>query len=256
MDTSKKTMKTSKILLLAALPAAIMAANVQAAPEVYGKLNVSLQQETQDAGASNTQDNWKLESNASRVGVKGSADLGNTGLKGVYKLEYGTDVANGDGGTGWTSRNSYLGVQGSWGTVIGGKFDTPTKEAQGKVDLFNDYQWADITNVISGENRASQIIMYSAPKMGGVVMNVAVIPGQSSSTVAGGGEGPADGVSASAVYDTDNLYLAAAIDSDVSDNVALALPTGNAGTEKNSLRLVGQFKATSAIALGAILQRS
>lgn len=240
-------MKKSKILLLAALPAAILAANVQAAPEVYGKLNVSLQQETQDAGGTNTQDNWKLESNASRFGIKGSADLGSSGLKGVYKLEYGTAVDSGDAEL--TSRNSYVGVQGDFGTVIAGKFDSPTKEAQGKVDLFNDYLWADITSVITGENRPSNIMMYSAPKMGGVALNVAVMPGEQSGQAANEhNDGPADAVSASAVYDTDSLYLAAAVDSDVAE--------GTSAVQKNSIRLVGQFKVTSDIAIGAILQSS
>ncbi|WP_227498019.1 porin [Marinobacter santoriniensis] len=39
-------------------------------PTVYGKVNVSY--ENQDNG---TNDEWKLESNSSRIGVKGALDL-------------------------------------------------------------------------------------------------------------------------------------------------------------------------------------
>ena len=54
------------------------------------------------------------------------------------------------------------GIKGSFGTVWAGKHDTPTKLAQGKIDLFNDLE-GDIKNTFEGENRVSNIVAYSSP---------------------------------------------------------------------------------------------
>ena len=49
--------------------------------------------------------------------------------------------------------------------------DTPTKKAQGKIDLFNDTA-GDIKNILWGENRSKKIIQWSSPKVNGFTLNV------------------------------------------------------------------------------------
>lgn len=251
-------MKARKIALLATLPAAIMAANsAMAGVEVYGKVNVTVQQEQEENITTDTKDQWDLESNASRFGVKASTDLGDTGLKAVAKLEYEVAVDDGAADTDeLKQRNIYGGVQGGFGTVIAGNFDSPLKEAQGKVDLFNDLIYADITNVMVGENRMSNIIMYSTPKMeSGLAAHFAAMPGEENdiNCIPGNAgtdadqdgeceDGLADAMSASVTWENDMFYVALAMD--------------NAVKNLDVVRLVGQAKITEDFVLGGIIQQA
>lgn len=69
----------NKKLLALAIGAAIAmpVAALAEGPTLYGKIDLSL--ENQDNGAA---DMWVVENNASRIGVKGSADTGVSGLAG------------------------------------------------------------------------------------------------------------------------------------------------------------------------------
>jgi len=183
---------------------------------VYGKANLSLNKYDIES-SSPGEDNWKLESNASRLGVKGSYAI-NDNLKAIYKMEYQVYIDDGDSGSSkgndtFEQRNIYAGLQGNFGTLIAGKHDTPTKMAQGSIDRFNDLPLGDIGNVLEGENRQSNIIMYTTPKMGDFSFTAAVVPGEDNES--GSDEGVADGVSLALSYKVDNLYLAVTNDSDI-----------------------------------------
>jgi len=78
-----------------------------------------------------------VSGNSSRIGFKGSEDLGN-GLAAVWQVE---TAINSDGGatTGWAGRNTFVGLSGkSWGTAILGRHDTPYKLATRSLDVFGD----------------------------------------------------------------------------------------------------------------------
>ena len=199
---------------------------------VYGKVNVSLV--NADDGSN---DEWKLNSNASRLGVKGKSEIAE-GLTLVYKAEFEICVDDGDcKGQTFTQRNIMGGIKGSFGTVWAGKHDTPTKLAQSKIDLFNDLE-GDIKNTFEGENRVSNIVAYSSPEVNGFSSTVAMIPGEDAENDNGG---VADGVSYSVSYQQDDLYLAVAGDQDV-DNQDL-------------MRLVAQYKM-DALKLGVMYQQN
>ncbi|MFA7554418.1 MAG: porin [Spongiibacteraceae bacterium] len=211
--------------LLAAAITATTFSTVAAAADVtvYGKANVTLNQYDIEQLGATTQDNWKMESNASRLGVKGSIPV-NDSLKVIYKMEYETYIDDGDkSGNTFSQRNIYGGLQGNFGTVIAGKNDTPTKLAQGKVDKFNDLPLADIKNVFVGENRASNIIMYTTPTMSGFSVTAAIMPGEDNGTGSDDDDGLADYISAAVTYTQDNIYIALASDSDVSGNDVVRL---------------------------------
>lgn len=204
-------------------------------PTVYGKVNVSY--ENLDDGDN---DAWKLQSNASRLGVKGDLDLDIEDLKAVYKAEFEISVDDGDkDGETFSQRNIYGGFKhAKAGTLIAGKFDTPLKAAQGKVDQFNDLQ-ADIKNILAGENRVSNIVQYSSPSIADVVkLNFAVVPGEDQSAGAED-NGAADAVSSSVVFDNGNLYGSLAYDSEVADKLE-ADPTGD--SKVNIFRATGVAK--------------
>lgn len=177
---------------------------------VYGKINLSLDMVEFDdnVGASTPLDEWQINSNASRFGFKGETPL-DGGLSVVYQVEWQVDVDGSN--TDLTARNRFIGLSGDFGSIIAGRNDTPTKMAQNKIDLFNDYL-GDIANAFEGENRSRNIAIYSTPTFGIFSGQVAFIPGEDT---AGGNDGLSDGISAAGMVEIEDLYLALAIDRDV-----------------------------------------
>jgi predicted porin len=108
---------------------------------------------------------------ASRIGVKGSEDLGN-GLKAIYQVEFGislTDTNNTavSGNEAISMRNSYVGLAGNFGTVLAGRHDTPLKISTGPLDLFADTM-ADYNNTVGFQDlRADNVIAYISPSFSG-----------------------------------------------------------------------------------------
>lgn len=174
---------------------------------LYGKANVSLEW-VEEGEESHT----ALESNASRLGFKGSEKI-NDYVEAIYQLEY--EAHFDDGSTTFGQRNIFAGLKGGFGQIIGGRFDTPLKMAQHKVDVFNDLR-GDIKNFISpNEIRSQNTVMYSTPSLGGFVAHAAYISSEN--------EEVDDGKSFSLTYSTDSLYLALAFDQDVRTENAEAL---------------------------------
>mgnify|MGYP001046681267 FL=1 len=205
-----------KVLLTAAIASALSVSSYGFAEgpidgTIYGKVNVSVV--NQDTGSS---DEWKLNSNASRLGVKGKTEIAD-GLYAVYKAEFEVCVDDGDcKGQTFTQRNIMGGIRGSFGTIWAGKHDTPTKLAQNKIDLFNDLE-GDLKNTFEGENRVSNMVAYTSPEINGFAASVAIIPGEGADLDQDGidDSGLADGMSYSISYTKDNLFVTVAGDQDV-----------------------------------------
>ncbi|MDO8266564.1 MAG: porin [Moraxellaceae bacterium] len=229
-----------KLLALAVTAALAAPLTAQAAPTVYGLLNLSVDMVDQE---STGDDEWQVNSNSSRLGVKGEEDLGNK-YSAVYKAEFGVDA---DEVSGLTGRDRYLGLKSTWGTVKLGAFDSALKTAQGNVDQFNDMTFTDMGNYFAGENRMANVIGYESPKIAdAVTIKVNLQPGEDT---AGGNDSPADGISASVAYDAAGLYLALAMDSGVSSGPF------NDVTNRDAVRLVATY-TMDALQLGAMLQTS
>jgi len=197
----------NKVILLGTATAMLATAPFAAANgpidgKLYGKVNVSVV--NSDSGSDDT---WKLNSNASRIGLKGSTQV-SEGLTVFYKTEFQVDV-DGDGdGDVFKQRNIYAGIKGQYGSLLAGKNDTPTKLAQKKIDLFNDLD-GDIKKTFAGENRMSNIIAYTTPKYGNFSATYAVMPSE------GDNGSLSDAKSYSVNYNKGDLYVAVASDSDV-----------------------------------------
>ncbi len=136
-----------KSILAIAVAATMAAPAAMAAPTLYGNVHLSLNAADNDvAGADN---NLKVSSNTSAIGVKGSEDLGD-GLKAFYKLEF--QVAIGDkpdttpdtgfvggnasaGAVGALSgRDQFVGLKGGMGKIAFGSMSSNYKQMGGKVD--------------------------------------------------------------------------------------------------------------------------
>lgn len=112
-----------KQLLALAIGSMVVAPSVAMAdkgPIVYGKANVSYENQDNDV-----EDAWKLQSNASRLGVKGDLDLDFNEIKAIYKAEFEISIDDGDkDGETFGQRNIYGGfAHDSMGTLIAGKFE-------------------------------------------------------------------------------------------------------------------------------------
>lgn len=179
---------------------------VQADPlTVYGKINVSAQSSDDGAGRFS-----ELKSNASRFGVKGDYKLEDD-LTLIYQLEWEVDLTDEANEKNLKGRDQFIGLTGSFGTIKAGRNDTSLKLAQGKMDLFNDYE-ADIRTLWKGENRMSNSLVYITPKFAGFSLLVTHIMEDS--------EKGKDGQSVALMYGDDSLkdsplYASVSMDNDV-----------------------------------------
>lgn len=150
---------------------------------IYGKAFLTFDQKSSDATGAASQ--MRVNTNATRFGVKGSEDLGD-GLKGVYQLELEVD-GDGSGNSVSTTttttttttetvagavplalkstststststptpsgmgkmRNSGVGIDSDFGKVMLGVWDTPYKVAHNKIELFdNTTSWSSTTTI-------------------------------------------------------------------------------------------------------------
>ena len=177
-----------KILPLAIGAAiAAQAGLVQADATVYGKINLTAQTQDEVYGTDNPgysgatkKDDWELNSNASRLGVKGKAKI-NDDIDAVFKMEYETCVDDGVCGNNQTfnQRNIVGGLSSkTYGTLVGGKNDTPLKMAADGTDMFNDLPYGDITTYMVGENREDNIVLYTSPEFFHVTVTAATMLGE------------------------------------------------------------------------------
>jgi len=106
-----------------ALPLAAQAqtANVT----LYGRLNLDLEFiKGGQADGSNPVVN-RVSSNSSRLGVRGVENIGG-GLNAIFQIEQNIQGDTGNSSSsGLASRETFVGLQGNWGTVQAGKFLTP-----------------------------------------------------------------------------------------------------------------------------------
>lgn len=244
-------------LLIAGLTVASANVALAGAPTVYGKVNLTLNKydlnKLDAAGNSVTnQDNWKMESNASRLGVKGDLDVAGS-LKAVYKLEYEVIPSadkEGDGTSPFKQRNTYVGLQDSWGTVIFGRNDTPIKAIRTEVEAYHDMPIADVSNVLVGENRQNNMIMYTSPTMSGFAVTVMAAPGE--------GSGKNTGTSASAKHDNNDnsLFDSTSIAVTYTNSALfLALAAEQNVAKVDTVELSGQYKV-GAFKFGAVIQQA
>lgn len=179
----------------------------------------------------NDEDSQAQVSNGdSRLGVRGMKELGN-GLKAVFQFEVQVDLDDGGAKSGTlfsTGRNSYVGLEGGFGTVALGLFDTPYREFTDKIDIFAN-TLADHNTIISNigdgdtsaefNNREPNSINYWSPKFGGLQLKAQYRVDEDS-------EVSKDRYSVGAVYENGPWYATLAYDKH--ENEVDVLDTGGA----------------------------
>lgn len=207
-----------KQLLIAAALTSLSFQAAQAAPTIYGKLNVTLDQvDNSDYAGNNT---TALNSNSSRIGIKGEEKLTDK-LSVLYLAEWAISTDGSGSDTDLNARNRYIGLK--WnkiGTLKAGKFDSYFKNVAGNnQDIFNDHTILDMTSVLHGEERLNNVIGFETDKnllVPGLQFNIMAQQGESTSdSTSSGQEGKRDGfgdsISTSLTYENKDYGLAAAL---------------------------------------------
>lgn len=138
----KDNSTNKKLLAAVAAVAATMAASAAGAAEVttevYGRAHVTVDvlDNGDDSGAN-------VSSNSSRIGFRADTEVA-PGLKGKMQLEQ--EVRFDHSGGNFATRDSFVGLEGGFGGIRLGFFDTPLKKVRGAVDLFGD-QLGDMRNL-------------------------------------------------------------------------------------------------------------
>lgn len=192
------------------------AALAQSNVTVYGIMNLSYgMADNGDTATTQGIRVSKVSSHSSRLGFKGTEDLGN-GLKAIFQIESSINGDNSAAGT-LNGRNTFVGLQGDWGTVQMGAFDSPYKTSTRGLDVFGD-QWGDNRNLMGGiaaksstiafDGRPANVVAYMSPTLNGFNVNAAYIAGAEAATLNTQDKGSA--YSLSATYSNGPWYAALA----------------------------------------------
>ncbi|MEI7455849.1 MAG: porin [Nitrosomonadales bacterium] len=199
---------------------------------VYGVANVSVDSIDTGNGAAGLAANngfkgTRVSSNTSRIGLKGSEDLGD-GLSAVFQIETLVQIDNAGNGAGTTgvgagngfgTRNTFAGLSSKTaGTVLLGRHDTPYNLSNRKYDLFGD-GLADNRSIMGGgtaataagvgtvgasfNGRQPNVLAYISPAFSGLTGAIAYVTGADAQAVATQAKGRA--LSASAMYVNDAI---------------------------------------------------
>ena len=230
----KKSLIALAIASAVSAPAFAATSNV----DIYGKLNFSANFLFDQADSDS---DIQFTSNSSRIGFKGSEDLGG-GLSAIWQIESGLNIDEGSGT--WGSRNTFLGVKGNWGTVLGGKHDTPLKLVGRAVDLFGD-TIADSRNVMGGgsDTRANNVVAYISPNFSGFNVIAAYSTDFTGANQPGADKDDADVYNLNATYSNGPLYLGLAY-GDGNGHESLGLGAhwrAAAGYTFGNFKIVGQY---------------
>ena len=216
-------MKKSLIALAVAGAFAAPAFAATSNVDVYGVLNIAIQ-DTDVSGY-----NMAVLDNTSRIGFKGSEDLGG-GLKAIWQIEsglggHGSTTIGTVGNATLGTRNTFVGLAGGFGTVLMGKHDTPYKLGTGSLDIFadtyGDYNLGRIgdTTPLASFNsgvqlidntqdaRDGQALAYISPTWSGFHFAAAVVMGNGEAgSFTGATTKTIDAVSATGVYVNGPLF--------------------------------------------------
>ncbi|MDO8206707.1 MAG: porin [Gallionella sp.] len=257
---------------------------------VYGVLNADVEQVKNSipsvaAGNSTATSLNRVNSNASRFGIKGSEDLGD-GLKAIFQIEsrvnlVGNELTSGtNAGTAGVFngiRNSNVGLKGNFGTVFVGVWDTPFKTAHNAVEMFDNTTIATATalmgvttataaasgtaySAVAYTLRQNSSVQYWTPVMSGFQGKLAYSTANGDTYALGAASGVALQTAAnkpsltslSVAYDVDQFYAAYAYDQH--SNFRTQLVSG-AGLKDTGHRLVGAYKFAPGAQVGLAYDR-
>lgn len=237
---------TIRSITLAAVAVSGTSLALADAPEVqvYGRAHVSVDMldNGEDSG-------MNVSSNSSRLGFRASTEIAD-GLKGKIQIEQEIRFENGGAST-LASRDSFVGLEGGFGGVRLGFFDTPLKKVRGEVDFFGDQigDARNLTRLNQGplsqdfDTRFQNGIHYYTPSFGGFKIDVHYSTNTTTSTNPPDDENA--GLSTSLTYKAGDLYVGFAYETSETRNDSNAMRVG-AKYKIGDLTLAGLFQQATA----------
>jgi predicted porin len=171
-------MKQTTIVAALALLAA-GAASAQSSVTIYGRVNASAEQQ-ENIGATGKQK--VLQNSASRIGFKGTEDLGG-GLKAGFQLEHGFNIDTGaatGGAAGFWGRQSEVNLSGGFGMIRMGRFTSEAYFATADyISMHNHDTGTSEDKLYAYIGRNSNKIAYRTPEfVKGLTLEGAVSAGE------------------------------------------------------------------------------
>ena len=174
-------MKHTSIFVAAALLAAAGAASAQSSVNIYGRFNVT--GERQETTVNNRKQTiYKLVDNSSRIGFKGTEDLGG-GLKAGFVLEHGFNVDTGTPAqSGFWARQSEVNLSGGFGMLRAGNFTSEAYYATSDYIGFHNHETGTSSDALYAYiGRNTNKIAYRTPEfIKGLTMEAAVSANENS----------------------------------------------------------------------------
>lgn len=244
------------VLALASVMAQPMMASADSNVSVYGVADVSADS-VNDGKTANAVTKSKISSNVSKLGFKGSEDLGD-GLKAIWQIEQQINIDNSTAtGNTFATRNTFAGLSSaSLGTVIMGRHDTPYKIATRKYDVFGD-NIADNRSLMGGVSKASayssfdgrptDVIAYISPEMAGFTAIAGFVQLNENPAV-----GKANAISVAGMYKAADFPLTATLAYEQHNLDGLLLIPG----AKESAIKAGASYAVDALTLAAVYEKT
>jgi predicted porin len=198
-----------KLIALAIASAMTVPALAYAEVNISGQANMSVDM-VNDGNVTNSASANVLNSNQSRLVIKGSDDLGD-GLSAMYQLDARFLMDNGSGfGLGG---NNFVGLKSNdLGTLMLGKIDSPYKSAFRKLDMFYDVAGDNRSGVgaIGGlfetDFRLNNAVAYMSPSFSGFQVSAASVFGAENTVNSPAANKKGQALALSATYTMDNIY--------------------------------------------------
>ncbi len=240
-----KKILTTAVALAVTLPTLSIAGG----PSLYGKIHMSINNNDNHSSGTDKYDEWNMATRGSRIGVKGSEDLGD-GLKVAYLIEWQVDMDGDNPNEDLKTRNRAITLSGNWGTVVAGQWDTPMKVLGSKVAVFRD-RVGDIRNlgvstatstfnkISTIDQRAKNTVAYVTPNLNGFSSTIAYVFDAGQGQTTGPGDNSDNNAwSANAIYKNGPIFLGAAYVTYNSDGRTPAVNVDDATT----WRIGGSYK--------------
>ena len=139
--------------------------------------------ESVEAKGGNAPQRTRVEDHSSRLGVRGTEDLGG-GLKAFFQLETAFRIDSNN--TAFATRNSGVGLMGGWGSLLLGRWDSPYKVAGYPADPWNLLTLAGYWNTVQdGGNfgrRPQNVVQYWSPTIAGFSARIAATASEGKTT--------------------------------------------------------------------------
>lgn len=214
----------------------------------YGQIHISLDHLDND-----THNAFNVSSNSSRIGVKASHEV-QAGLKVIGQIETLVRVEEGDTNNDFfDARDTFVGLQGHFGTVRVGLLDTPMKKVRSRTDFFGD-KIGDARNIVAGggvnlDKRFRNSIHYQSPVLSNLTFDLHYSTNDATGSTT---ENENDAISSAVTYSADGLtiFLAYERQNQLDD------AQGQAVAAQSGIRLASRYKLNEQWQLAAFYQQS